>query len=163
MLHDVRLRGYRTEDVAFMHALDVACFAEDFRFDVTVMRQYAEAERALVLIAESFEAESAAPKMAGFCIVHLQHGRWGWSGYVVTLDVAPAERRAGVAGRLMDAVERQAAATVRFLELHVHTANVGAIRFYESRGYLRIGLIQGFYGPGLDALLYRRKLYHNPT
>jgi ribosomal-protein-alanine N-acetyltransferase len=41
--------------------------------------------------------------------------------------------------------------------LHVYNGNAGAVRFYERMGYGRIGIAEGFYGRGLDALVYRKK------
>jgi ribosomal-protein-alanine N-acetyltransferase len=48
---------------------------------------------------------------------------------------------------------------VRWMQLHVFTGNVGAIRFYERLGYQRISLKRGFYGEaGLDAFVYGKDL-----
>jgi ribosomal-protein-alanine N-acetyltransferase len=44
------------------------------------------------------------------------------------------------------------------MALHVYTENAEAMRFYESMGYGRVGRVEGFYGRGLDALLYRKRL-----
>jgi ribosomal-protein-alanine N-acetyltransferase len=86
--------------------------------------------------------------------VHLE-GNWA---YVVTLDVTPAWRRRGVAARLMEDVEAQVReAGAGGMGLHVYNGNAGAIRFYERMDYGRIGIAQGFYGRGLDALVYRKK------
>jgi [ribosomal protein S18]-alanine N-acetyltransferase len=79
--------------------------------------------------------------------------------YVVTLDVAPAWRRHGLARRLMAEVEAKARAMgAQSIALHVFTGNFGAIRFYEEIGYGRVGMVEAFYGRGLDALVYRKKL-----
>jgi ribosomal-protein-alanine N-acetyltransferase len=43
------------------------------------------------------------------------------------------------------------------MTLHVSTANTAAMQFYESIGYGRVGMAEGFYGRGLDALVYRKK------
>jgi ribosomal protein S18 acetylase RimI-like enzyme len=40
------------------------------------------------------------------------------------------------------------------MALHVYTANTAAVRFYETIGYTRTGMAEGFYGRGLDALMY---------
>jgi [ribosomal protein S18]-alanine N-acetyltransferase len=44
------------------------------------------------------------------------------------------------------------------MALHVFSGNTGAMRFYEKLGYDRIGMERGFYGRGLDALLYRKEV-----
>jgi ribosomal protein S18 acetylase RimI-like enzyme len=43
------------------------------------------------------------------------------------------------------------------MELHVSTGNLGAIAFYERIGYARVGMVEGFYGRGLDALVYVKR------
>ena len=155
------LRGYRAEDLPAMFAMDVVCFGEPFRFDARSMRRFAEARKAIVLVAERVGRER--PGLVGFVIVHVERGLAGQYGYVVTLDVAPEERRVGVAGRLMDAVEGRAAeAGARAMALHVYTENGSAVRFYEGRGYRRERLEAGFYGEAdgvrLDAYVYRKEL-----
>ena len=142
------LRGYRPGDWKAMYALDVVCFEAPFRFSQREMRRLAEGHGAAVVLAD------AATVLAGFCIAQLE-GDWA---YVVTLDVAPAWRRQGVAAQLMTEVETQVqTAGVHGIALHVYNGNAGAIRFYERMGYGRVGLAENFYGRGLDALVYQKK------
>ena len=142
------LRGYRPRDWKSMHALDLVCFEPPFRFNEREMRRFAEERGAICVLGE------AGGGLAGFCIAHLE-GKWA---YVVTLDVAPEWRRRGLAARLMAEIEEQArAAGAGGIGLHVYNGNGGAIRFYEQIGYSRVGMAEGFYGRGLDALVYRKK------
>ena len=131
-----------------MYALDVACFEPPFRFGQREMRRLAEEPNAICVLAESDGI------LAGFSIAHLGSP---WC-YLVTLDVAPEWRRRGLATRLMtDTESRARAAGAIGMGLHVYNGNGGAIRFYERLGYNRVGLDEGFYGRGLDALVYRKK------
>jgi ribosomal-protein-alanine N-acetyltransferase len=144
----VTLREYRPGDWKAMYALDVECFAPEFRFSRRVMRGFAEAPGAIVVLAES------AGALVGFCVVQMEEQE----GYVVTLDVAPAWRRQGLARQMMEDVEAKVrAADGSGMALHVFTENAGAMRFYESIGYSRAGRAEGFYGRGLDALGYRKR------
>jgi [ribosomal protein S18]-alanine N-acetyltransferase len=146
----VRLREYRAGDLEAMYALDVACFAEPFRFSRRAMREFVEAKGAAAVIAET----GANADLVGFCVAQ----REGEVGYVVTLDVAEAGRRQGLAQRLMEEVEaRMQAAGAKGMELHVSVENAGAIGFYEGMGYGRVGRVKGFYGRGGDAWVYRRE------
>ena len=44
-------------------------------------------------------------------------------------------------------------------ELHVHTGNFGAVRFYQRHGYERCARVPEFYGPvDRDAYLYRKTI-----
>jgi ribosomal-protein-alanine N-acetyltransferase len=132
-----------------MYALDLICFAPVFQFSRGAMRGFAEAPGAVTVLAE------AQGKLEGFCVAQLEQR----TGYVVTLDVAPACRRRGLARQLMAEVESrlQSAGAVQ-MELHVFTGNAEAIRFYESIGYAQAGVVQDFYAQGLNALLYRKPL-----
>jgi ribosomal-protein-alanine N-acetyltransferase len=146
---DVTLREYRAGDWVRMHELDIVCFEPVFRFSRGAMRRFAEANGAVTVLAE------ADGELAGFCIVQME----GQLGYVVTLDVAAAWRRNGLARRLMeDAETKVRAAGAEEMTLHVYTENRAAIRFYEAMGYERVGLAKWFYGTGLDAWLYEKRL-----
>jgi ribosomal-protein-alanine N-acetyltransferase len=147
-MDEVMLREYRPGDWEAMYALDVTCFAPEFRFSRRVMRGFAEAPGAITVLAES------AGELVGFCVVQME----GQVGYVVTLDVAESWRRRGLARRMMEDVERKVrAAGGTGMALHVFTGNAGAMQFYEGMGYGRAGRVEGFYGRGLDALLYRKR------
>jgi ribosomal-protein-alanine N-acetyltransferase len=147
-MDEVTLREYRPGDWERMYALDVQCFAPEFQFSRGAMRSFAEAPGALTVLAES------ANELRGFCLVQIERH----VGYVVTLDVAAPWRRRGLARRMMEDLEaRVRAAGGLGMALHVFTGNAGAMRFYESMGYGRAGRSEGFYGRGLDALLYRKR------
>jgi len=147
---DFELRRYRAGDLEAMFRLDEVCFEEPFRFSLAVMRRFAEARRARVVVAESDGV------LVGFCVVHVEAAK---VGYVVTLDVAPEWRRKGLAGVLMGAVEDQVrAAGCEVMVLHVFTGNEAAIRFYERMGYGLVGEDEDFYGDGVGALVYQKGL-----
>jgi len=154
MSDEIFLRDYRAPDLEAMFQLDKACFSEEFRFDRRAMRVFAEEQDAVVRIAETEQGE-----LVGFVIVHLEAFVTGGRGYVVTLDVAPDHRRTGMARRLMEDAEASVRTVgVQRMELHVYQRNEEAIRFYEGREYRRVGARPGFYGPGLDAWVYRKAL-----
>jgi ribosomal-protein-alanine N-acetyltransferase len=146
---EVRLREYRPGDWEAMHALDLVCFQPVFQFSRGAMRRFAEAPGAIVVLGE------AAGELVGFCVVNMEVQ----TGYVVTLDVAPAWRRRGLARRLMEDVEAKVGAAGGVgMALHVFNGNTAAMQFYESMGYGRVGMAEGFYGRGLDGLVYRKRI-----
>lgn len=133
-----------------MYALDVRCFAPEFKFSRSAMKRFAEAKKARVVVAEDDGA------VVGFCIVHVE--RDGLA-YVVTLDVAPEVRRRGVARQLMSKVEEIVVAEgCSLMGLHVFVGNAEAVRLYEALGYELLRSDAGFYGAGLDALVYAKRL-----
>jgi ribosomal-protein-alanine N-acetyltransferase len=154
-MNEVSLRNYRGLDIEAMFRLDVACFAPEFRFDRRSMRAFAEERDAIALVAEKIDGE-----LVGFVIVHVERLASGRRGYIVTLDVAEAWRRRGLAAMLMCEAEARAVAVgARRMELHVFTGNDAAIRFYERLGYERIAMMRRFYGAEeLDAFVYRKEM-----
>jgi ribosomal-protein-alanine N-acetyltransferase len=148
------IRDYRAADLETIFRLDQICFGAEFRFDRESMKHFAEARNAVSLI-----AETGGGGVAGFLIVHVERVSALRVGYVVTLDVAPEFRRMGLAGALMDEASRRVAAVgVHRMELHVYAGNAEAIRFYEARGYVRVGVRRDFYGGQLDALVFSRAI-----
>jgi ribosomal-protein-alanine N-acetyltransferase len=149
----LRLRGYQADDIDAMHALDVVCFEKPFRFTRSAMRRFAEVKKAQVIVAEE------RGELVGFVILHLEEDAEGRTGYIITLDVEPAQRRKGIAGILMRDVERQARMDgCAALVLHVYAGNEVAIRFYDRAGFLRSHRAEDFYGAGLDAWVYHKLL-----
>ena len=149
----ITLRDYRPGDDAAMYALDLECFAPPFRFTRRAMRRFAEQPGAITLLAESNLRHP--PELAGFVIAHME----GRTAYIVTLDVAPAFRRRGLARTLMQETESRARATgAHEIALHVFTGNTGAILFYESLAYGRLRMAENFYARGVHALVYTKLL-----
>ena len=144
------LRRGRADDVAAMYELDVICFDEPFRFDLASMERFVAREGAIVVLAESRQ------ELTGFIILHQEAGR---VAYVVTLNVAPAFRRQGLAQALVYEAERQALeAGSERIRLHVFVDNTPAISFYERMDYLLEDRDDGFYGVGRDAYVYTKRV-----
>ena len=163
------LRYAQPNDLEAMHRLDQLCFAEPFRFDRPTMRRFASEPGAIVLLASTGQPDGPShgpdlgsdlgPDLLGFVLVHLPHRAGLPLAYVTTLDVHPYHRRQGIAAALMrEAEARIAAANASALRLHVFTANLEAIRFYEQLGFHRVSHLPDFYGDGLDAYVYSKPL-----
>jgi ribosomal-protein-alanine N-acetyltransferase len=154
MNRETLFRNYRADDLEAIFRLDEVCFAEEFRFDRGSMSAFAGDKDAVSLIAED------RGELIGFVIAHVKRVETEWRVYIVTLDVAPEWRRKGLARELMAEVEaRSLADGARRIHLHVFMGNDAAIRFYERLGYESIRIIRGYYGAGLDAIVYRKDLY----
>lgn len=142
-------RDYRAADLESMYRLDVECFEPVFRFTREAMRAFAEAAEAVTVLAES------GGGLAGFAIAEVADG----AGYVVTVDVAQGWRGRGLGSRLMTELEAKArSAGAQSLMLHVFAGNQAAMAMYENLKYRRLARAAGFYGKGLDAWLYEKKL-----
>ena len=68
-MNEVTLREYRPGDWEAMYALDVVCFEPVFQFSRRAMREFAEARRAVTVLAE------ADGELVGFCIADVDEER----------------------------------------------------------------------------------------
>jgi ribosomal protein S18 acetylase RimI-like enzyme len=117
------------------------------------MRQLVESRDAATWIAEQ------DGQLAGFAIVEWMREQDGIAAYIETLEVAPASRRQGVGGELLQRVEASAqSAGAALIGLHVDDENAAAIRLYESHGYLLQGKQENYYARSRAALVYRKPL-----
>lgn len=76
-------------------------------------------------------------------------------GYISNVAVAPAHRREGIGGMLLDTLrERAMEKGLAFLTLEVRQTNEPAKSLYKKHGYVEVGLRKGYYAkPTEDAIL----------
>jgi ribosomal protein S18 acetylase RimI-like enzyme len=94
-------------------------------------------------------------RVVGF-VEYLVRGTFGHSGYVWAVGVAAEAQGRGVGGRLMDAAETAIFEAGPNVFLLVNASNGPAQRFYEGRGYRRIGELADYVRPGLTEIVYRK-------
>lgn len=136
------LRPAKSEDSPALLAIDAACFAAEIRYSQPEMSRYMKARGAFTLVAETAESS-----IAGF-ILGVAHPR---GGHVITIDVLPSFRRAGLGRQLLQAAEtRMAVAGARHVQLEAAVDNAGALAFYRDQGYRAVALLPGYYPGGLD-------------
>jgi len=98
-----------------------------------------------------------AGRVIGF-VVYAPAGTFVHSGYVRSVAVAPDAQHQGIGGRLMDAAEAAILERGPNVFLLVSNWNTGAQRFYERRGYRRIGEVPDYVRRGITEVLYRKTL-----
>ena len=98
-----------------------------------------------------------AGRIIGFAVYSLR-GTFAHSGYVRTIAVAPDAQHRGAGRRLMDAVEAAIFDQGPNVFLLTSAWNAEAQRFYERRGYRRIGEIPDYVRNGITEVLYRKTL-----
>ncbi len=136
------IRPAKSEDFPALLAIDAACFAAEIRYSQPEMSRYMKARGAFTLV-----AEAADTSIAGF-ILGVAHPR---GGHVITIDVLPRFRRAGLGRQLLQAAEtRMAAAGARHVQLEAAVDNAGALAFYRDQGYRAVAVLPGYYPGGLD-------------
>ncbi len=82
-------------------------------------------------------------------------GAFDRSAYLRLLIVSVEAQGTGVAERLMGAVEARAFQDSNDVFLLVNETNLRAMRFYARRGYVTVGKIPGYTGPGRDEVICR--------
>jgi ribosomal protein S18 acetylase RimI-like enzyme len=106
---------------------------------------------------EGLLAAEAEGRVAGLCW-YLPSGTLGMGAYLKLLAVAGDAQRAGTGARLLEAFEAAVALESRHAFLLVSDFNQGARRFYERRGYARVGAIPGLVLPDVAELVYWKRL-----
>ena len=124
-------------------------------------KEEAFSKHQIALLLSDYNAISLVAKVdgeiAGFAIGRIDLDQSRLVGHIMTLDVAPAYRRKGVAAKLMIEIEsilKQRNASECVLE--VREDNAAALSLYEKLGYIRTSRLDYYYGRAHG--LYLKKL-----
>jgi len=85
-------------------------------------------------------------EIAGFAIAQVDIGRNASFGHILTVDIAPAYRRKGIAQKLLHEVEtifREKG--IKECRLEVREDNVAALNLYQKLGYKKVGKLDKYY------------------
>jgi GNAT superfamily N-acetyltransferase len=88
----------------------------------------------------------------------LPSGTLALGGYLRLIAVLPGAQGGGVGAALLDAFEEATARASRHAFLLVSDFNADAQRFYERRGWSRVGALPGLVLPDVAELLYWKRL-----
>jgi ribosomal-protein-alanine acetyltransferase len=86
-------------------------------------------------------------EIAGFAIAQVDIGRNTSFGHILTVDIAPAYRRKGIAQKLLQEIEtifREK--SIKECRLEVREDNVAALNLYQKLGYKKVGKLEKYYG-----------------
>jgi len=98
-------------------------------------------------------------EIAGFAIARIDIGRNTSFGHILTVDIAPAYRRKGIAQKLLQEIEtifREKG--IKECRLEVRENNVAALNLYQKVGYKKVGKLEKYYGEAHG--LYLQKTLH---
>ena len=140
------LRPAREADLSRVAALHAACFPDD---------AWNSSSLATVLAMPGADGRICSGDDGAPCGMLLDQCL-GPEGEILTLGVAPAWRRRGVASALVqDLIVRALAGGARRLLLEVAADNAAALALYTSLGFARQGIRRHYYrraqGPAVDA------------
>ncbi len=141
-------------DLDTLVAIDAKCFPLGIAYPRAEIAALLHSRSVLTLVAEMQKT------IVGFTAVgHLYRQgdlksaqRTSWYGELITLDVLPEFRRAGVGRQLHQAMEDWLrAGNAQGIQLHVAIDNTAALNFYGRMGYRKMVLIQRYYLNAIDA------------
>jgi len=151
-----RLREFRPEDFDTLWKIDQQCFPPGIAYSRFELKLYIKRRTSFTLVAESDSDRS----IVGFLVAEANRRHLG---HIVTIDVLPHARRAGVGSKLLSAAEsRLAAAGCAAVMLETAVDNTSAISFYKRQGYFLVKTIAHYYSNGVDALLLQKTFEDAP-
>jgi ribosomal-protein-alanine N-acetyltransferase len=85
------------------------------------------------------------------------------NGHIITIDVLPEARGAGIGSRLLLAAEgRMQASHCHSVMLEAAVDNRPALSFYKRHGYNVVKTLPGYYSNGVDGLVLKKDLLSAP-
>ena len=151
------IRTYQKADFEACYALDQVCFPLDIAYSRAELRHFLTRRNAFAMIAE----KAGHAGVSGFLVANEDGlpSSPGKTAHIVTLDVAPAERRLGVAAALMAETEKHYGFLgFHAVDLEVGVDNEAAISFYRKHGFVTGKRLAGYYNGLLDAVSMRKVL-----
>jgi ribosomal-protein-alanine N-acetyltransferase len=148
-----QVRDFRPEDFETLWRIDQQCFAPEISYSRAELAAFLRRRATFALVADSLELPAA---IVGFIVAEALRGG---TGHIITIDVLPTVRRAGVGSQLLCAAEdrlRAAGSSSTILETAVD--NWTALSFYKTHAYSVIKTVPRYYSNGVDALVLKKDL-----
>lgn len=169
---ETHLRDFRQLDFEAVWRIDQQCFAPGISYSRVELAAYLRRPGAFALVAEPLElataapqgkgvsADGSAPDILGFIVAECGNRN---RGHIITIDVLPGARTAGVGSRLLRAAEnRLRAANCDGVILETAVDNFAALSFYKKHEYNVVKTIPRYYSDGVDALVLKKDLLSPP-
>ena len=162
------VRDYRPTDFETLWRIDQRCFPRGISYSQLELNSFIKKRHAITLVAE-LQNETVQVKVtgsdknvisdiiAGFVIAHSVRHKYG---RILTLDILPEARRAGLGTRLMTDCE-QRLQSQGCTEVYLETAvnNEPALRLYRKLGYEILRTLPEYYAShSLDAFQMAKRL-----
>ncbi len=160
------VRDYRPTDFDTVWEIDQRCFPPGIAYSKLELGRFLAKRNAVALVAE-FPKDEIQPddspvansdhRIAGFVVAHSLRHKYG---RILTLDILPEARRAGMGTKLMSACEERLqllGCSAVYLETAVN--NESALRLYRKLGYEVLDILPGYYASqSLDAFQMGKRL-----
>ena len=140
------------KDLDVLNRIEKACFTSE-----------AYAREQLAYLLRSPKAISLVAKedneTVGFIIGMKENYGKTAVGHIVTIDVLPEHRRAGVGLQLLDTLEKEFIEQgVKTIYLEVRIDNQAARRLYAKKGYMKLEPLENYYSKGRHGLRMRKEI-----
>lgn len=171
------LRDFRQEEFETLWRIDQQCFAPGISYSRLELAMYLQRPGAFALVADTSEEirfgaprgslEARTPNQGrpggaavGFIVA--ETGSRG-NGHIITIDVLPHARGAGIGSRLLLAAEgRLRDFNCQAVILEAAVDNSAALSFYKRHQYYVVKMLPGYYSNGLDGLVLKKDLLSPP-
>jgi ribosomal protein S18 acetylase RimI-like enzyme len=151
---NISIRFARREDISAIVPLEQAVFPGD-RLSRRSFLRLCQGKSAVSLVAEAWAHKDKA--LAGYAVVLLR--KTSGIARLYSIAVSPAYQGQGVAKRLIEATEKEAAKRAKTrMRLEVRADNKTAITLYLKLGYKPFGNRLRYYDDGMDALRFEKTL-----
>lgn len=148
-----RIRRARPEDLEALKTIEDDAFEPARRVSTDSLR------RSLRSPSQRVDIVEADGQVVAFAVTWPRARTWR----IYDLAVRPGHQGRGLGRALLDAVEEAArAAGAERIVLEADAKRPDLVQFYERRGYRAVRTLQGFYGPGLDAIRVAKMLPGRP-
>jgi [ribosomal protein S18]-alanine N-acetyltransferase len=173
------LRDFRSQDFETLWRIDQQCFAPGISYSRVELAEYLRRPGAFGLVAESSNGRAAGNEagpsgkflrpadpssvasssvdasILGFIVAEPGSRK---AGHIITIDVLPQARQAGVGSRLLQSAEKRLrAAGCDSVILETAIDNRTALAFYTAHQYNVMRTIPGYYSDGVDALVLKKE------
>lgn len=133
-------------ETASIRMLDTLCKIEAQCFD-----QEAFTKRQISYLLNNYNAISLVAKadniVAGFIIAQVEIENNTLFGHIITINVASAYRRKGIATKMLQEIETiLEQKSINEVHLEVREDNSAALKLYQKSGYQKIGRLEKYYG-----------------
>lgn len=149
MMAGVSIRQYEARDFGALYKLDQACFVPGIAYSRWALQYFLNLPGADCLVAEE------GKHVVGFILAEENPPL----AHIITLDVAPAQRRAGLGTELLSEMEKHFRYHgVKAVLLETAVDNETGIAFWHHHGYRTEAVLKRYYLGKVDAYEMRKKL-----
>jgi [ribosomal protein S18]-alanine N-acetyltransferase len=145
----VTIRQYEARDFAALHKLDQECFPPGIAYSKWSLQYFVNLPTADCLVAQE------GKQIVGFILAEKNPPL----AHIITLDIAPRKRRAGLGSRLLEEMEKHFRFhEVRSVLLETAVNNESGVAFWQHHGYRTETVLKRYYLGRVDAYEMRKKL-----